>query len=218
MEKSYYSSVCSLSCMKDFKQLSRCLWNSNTCFGCSIPTRVDVSETFSADQLSFRILSGLFQSCSLPENLWTALIQLWTALKTEIFRAKNQRWNSADFSWNRADNHCEAFWNSSYHSWFSPETTLYISEFCVCLPILVLTGLFCNFSLGKLGYYAFWIFISYCFSANTRSFLFRKLLQESSSLTISGNCDLIFFLQKIVLILFPQIRSRKPQILSCLEI
>ena len=57
--------------------------------------RVDVSETFSADQLWFRILSGLFQRCSLPENLWTALIQLWTALKTEIFRAENQRWNSA---------------------------------------------------------------------------------------------------------------------------
>ena len=55
-------------------------------------SRVDVSETFSADQLWFRILSGLFQRCSLPENLWTALIQLWTALKTEIFRAKNQRW------------------------------------------------------------------------------------------------------------------------------
>ena len=55
-------------------------------------TRVDVSETFSADQLWFRILSGLFQRCSLPENLWTALIQLWTALKTEICRAKNQRW------------------------------------------------------------------------------------------------------------------------------
>ena len=53
-----------------------------------LPSRVDVSETFSADQLWFRILSGLFQRCSLPENLWTAL-------KTEIFRAKNQRWNSA---------------------------------------------------------------------------------------------------------------------------
>ena len=53
------------------------------------------SQTFSADQLWFRILSGLFQRCSLPENLWTALIQLWTALKTEIFRAKNQQWNSA---------------------------------------------------------------------------------------------------------------------------
>ena len=58
-------------------------------------TLVDVSETFSADQLWFRILSGLFQRCSLPENLWTALIHLWTALKTQIFRAQNQRWNSA---------------------------------------------------------------------------------------------------------------------------
>ena len=70
-------------------------------------TRVDVSETFSADQLWFRILSGLFQRCSIPENLWTALIQLWTALKTEIFRAKksalNQSCFSADFFWNRAE-------------------------------------------------------------------------------------------------------------------
>ena len=49
-------------------------------------TRVDVSETFSADQLWFRILSGLFQRCSLPENLWTALIQLWTALIFQQFR------------------------------------------------------------------------------------------------------------------------------------
>ena len=54
----------------------------------NIISRVDVSETFSADQLWFRTISGLFQRCSLPENLWTAL-------KTEIFRAKNQRWNSA---------------------------------------------------------------------------------------------------------------------------
>ena len=79
-------------------------------------TRVDVSETFSADQLWFRILSGLFQRRSLPENLWTALIQLWTVLKTEIFRAKNQRWNSADFLWNRADselNSADFLWNSS---------------------------------------------------------------------------------------------------------
>ena len=64
-------------------------------FSSAMEPRVDVSETFSADQLWFRILSGLFQRCSLPENLWTALIQLWTALKTEIFRAKYQRWNSA---------------------------------------------------------------------------------------------------------------------------
>ena len=79
-------------------------------------SRVDVSETFSADQLWFRILSGLFQRCSLPENLWTTLIQLWTALKTEIFRAKNQRWNSAVQLWNRADselNSVDFLWNSS---------------------------------------------------------------------------------------------------------
>ena len=41
---------------------------------------VDVSETFSADQLWFRTISGLFQRCSLPENLWAALFQFWTAL------------------------------------------------------------------------------------------------------------------------------------------
>ena len=94
-----------------------------TCVTCSLPAkkvcllaRVDVSETFSADQLWFRILSVLFQRCSLPENLWTALIQLWTAMKTEIFRAKNQRWNSADFLWNRADselNSADFLWNRS---------------------------------------------------------------------------------------------------------
>ena len=230
-----------------------------------LTTRVDVSETFNAYQLWFRIPSGLFQRCSLPENLWTALIQLWTALKTESFRAKNQRWNSAHFLWNRADSELnsadflwnradfhwnsaetpnfqseknqlwisavsalifpetelitteafgEAVWNSSYHSWFSPETTLNIPEICVFQFLFVLTGLFCNFSPGKIRYYAFWIIISYCFSANTRSFIFRKLLQESSSLTVSGNCFLIIFLQKIDLILFPQIFSRKPQILS----
>ena len=154
-------------------------------------TRVDVSETFSADQLWFRILSGLFQCCSLPENLWTELIQSWTALifsetalKLEIFRAKNQRWIravSALFSlkqsWTalifsetalknqkfRAKKNqlwisavsalifaeielitTEAFWNSSYHSWSSPETTLNIPE--ICLPFLVLTGLLQFFS------------------------------------------------------------------------
>ena len=41
---------------------------------------VDVSETFSADQHWFRIVSDLFQRCSLPENLSTAIIELWTAL------------------------------------------------------------------------------------------------------------------------------------------
>ena len=74
-------------------------------------SRVDVSETFSADQLWFRILSGLFQRCSLPENLWTALIQLWTALKTEFFRAENQCWNGAVQLWHRADS--DFLWDSS---------------------------------------------------------------------------------------------------------
>ena len=58
-------------------------------------TRVDVSEAFSADQLWFRILSGLFQRCSLPENLWTALIQLWNRADSEL--------NSADFLWNSSE-------------------------------------------------------------------------------------------------------------------
>ena len=47
--------------------------------------RVDLTETFSANQLWFRIFSCLFQHCSLPGNLWTAL-------ETKIFWAKNQRW------------------------------------------------------------------------------------------------------------------------------
>ena len=51
---------------------------------------VDASEALSANQFRFRIISGLFQRCSLPENLWTAL-------KTKTFRAKNQRCLSPDF-------------------------------------------------------------------------------------------------------------------------
>ena len=56
---------------------------------------MDVSETFGADQLWLSKNSGLSQRCSLPENLWTAVIQLWTALKTKFFRAKSQSWNNA---------------------------------------------------------------------------------------------------------------------------
>ena len=84
-------------------------------------TRVEVSDRFSADQLWFRILSGLFRRCSLPENLWTALIQLWTALKTEIFRAKNQRCCSSVSLWNSADselNSADFLWNSAEQRWF----------------------------------------------------------------------------------------------------
>ena len=60
-------------------------------------SRVDVSETCSADQFWFRMFSGLFQHCSFAENFWTALIQLWTAVKTKAFGAKNQRWTTLTF-------------------------------------------------------------------------------------------------------------------------
>ena len=300
-------------------------------------TRVDVSEIFSADKLWFRILSGLFQRCSLPENLWTALIQLWTALKTEILRAKNQRWNSADFLWNRADSELnsadflwnsaetgnfqskkisaeselfqrwfslkqswfslkqrwntkfseqkisavsalifsetelttvEAFWNSSYHSWFSPETTLNIPEFCV-FQFLSSPDFFAIFLQGnvditlfrylyliasrqklqripflptyaKLKSYGFWKLRSHYFSAKNRSYsLSADFFQETPDLEISGILDLSLFSQistgklrsylswkfrnysamaKLYLVLFPQIFSKKPQILRSLEI
>ena len=272
-----------------------------------IVSRVDVSETISADQLWFRILSDLFQRCSLPENLWTALIQLWTALKTEIFRAKNQRWNSADFLWNRADSELnsadflwnsaetgnfqskkisaeselfqrwsslkqswfslkqrwntkfseqkisaeselfqswfslkqswtalifsetelitvEAFWNSSYHSWFSPEITLNIPEFCV-FQFLSSPDFFAIFLQGnvditlfgylyliasrqklqrihflptyaKLKYYGFWELRSHYFSAKNRSYsLSADFFQETPDLEISGILDLSLFSQ-----------------------
>ena len=61
-------------------------------------SRVDVTEIFSANQLWFRIISGLFQRSSQPENLWAALIHFWTALKTKIFRTKNQ--HHSDFELN----------------------------------------------------------------------------------------------------------------------
>ena len=49
-------------------------------------TRMDASETFNADQLWFRNVSVLIQGCSLPENLWTTLIQSWTMLIFNGFR------------------------------------------------------------------------------------------------------------------------------------
>ena len=66
-----------LKCLFFFKTIHLLLKFSLVVLNC---TRVDVSETFSANQLWFRILSGLFQRCSLPENLWGKLIQSWTAL------------------------------------------------------------------------------------------------------------------------------------------
>ena len=58
-------------------------------FLCSVIqiTQVDVSETFRVDQLCFRIISGLFERCSLPENLQTELIQLWTAVYNKKFQS-----------------------------------------------------------------------------------------------------------------------------------
>ena len=49
-------------------------------------TRVDVSETVSADQLWFRNASVLIQRCSLPENLLTALNSSETALTFDGFK------------------------------------------------------------------------------------------------------------------------------------
>ena len=62
-----------------------------------------------------RKISSLFQSCSLPENLWTALIQLWAALKTkfpELRISAEQCCLSADFLWNSADSKLNSadFW------------------------------------------------------------------------------------------------------------
>ena len=50
------------------------------------------SQTHSALINSDSEFSRLFQRCSLPENLWTALIQLWTTLNSSEmkgFGAKN---------------------------------------------------------------------------------------------------------------------------------
>ena len=108
-------------------------------------SRVDLSETFSAEQLWFRIISGLFQRCSLPENLWTALIQLWTALKTEIFGDKNQRWNTADLAlifsetamkssdfWRIQNDNCGSFFNF-WRDFGSTSVLRHIMQ--ICSPI-----------------------------------------------------------------------------------
>ena len=107
------------------------------------------------NQRWIRAVSALF----FLKQSWTALIFSETelifsekALKHQIFRAKNQRWIravSALFSLKQSWTSLifaetelittKAFWNSSYHSWSSPETTLNIPE--ICLPFLVLTRL-----------------------------------------------------------------------------
>ena len=43
----------------------------------------NVSERLSADQLWFRIISGLFQSCSFPEKLWSSAEQRWFSNNSE---------------------------------------------------------------------------------------------------------------------------------------
>ena len=78
------------------------------CFRRHHLTRVDVSETFNADQHWFRITSGLFQRCSLPENLWTALISSETELVDQRWcflcslnqhRKTSKLWNSPVQRW-----------------------------------------------------------------------------------------------------------------------
>ena len=82
----------------------------------------------------------------------------------------------------------EAFWNSFYHSWFSPETTLNIPEFCV-FQFLSSQDFFCNFSPRKPRYYAFWKIRSYSSTSN--------FPRETSDLTLSGTLDLIPFWQNL---------------------
>ena len=149
-----------------------------------IVTRVDVSETFSADQLWFRILSGLFQRCSLPENLWTALIQLWTALKTEIFRAKNQRWNSAVKLWNRADselNSADFLWNSSETGNFqSKKNQLRISAVSALIfpeRKLIPTEAFLNSS------HLYWFSPETTLTSRDILFIFRKFCRKAQILS-----------------------------------
>ena len=89
-------------------------------------SRVDVSKKFSADQLWFRIISGLFERSLLPENLWTAPIQLrqrWKRKFSELRISADFHWNSADsklnsvdFLWNSADSELSSvdfLWNSA---------------------------------------------------------------------------------------------------------
>ena len=44
---------------------------------------------------------SLIQRCTLPGNLWAALIQLWSALKNHLFWATKSALNSARFLWER---------------------------------------------------------------------------------------------------------------------
>ena len=175
-----------------------------------ITSRVDVSETFSAHQLWFRVISGLFQRYSLPENLWTAL-------KTEIFRAKNQRWNSADFIWNRADSELNSayfLWNRADFLLNSAETPNFQSK-----KISTESELFQRWFSLKESWYPLkpseTALIIPGFPLRQRwtsrdiLFFFRKLLQESSDLKLSWKFRKKYsVMAKLDLVLFPQIFSR----------
>ena len=86
-------------------------------------------------------------------NFPESVISKFPCWKTKNSEQKNQLWISADFLWNRADNRWSLLkqllsflifpWGNAEHPWN------------LCLPILVLTGLFCNFSPGDLRSDAF---------------------------------------------------------------
>ena len=119
--------------------------------------------------------SELFQRCSLwnrAEQRWYSLKQRWKIKNSEQKKtALNQCCFSADFRWNRADNHWSLLkqlfsflilpWDNDEHPWNLSSISCPRRTFAIFLK-------------GKLRYYAFWIIISYCFSANTRSFIFRE--------------------------------------------
>ena len=198
------------------------------CFSAVHYLKISEQRWFSSEQrwkrkfseLKISAETALFSSETELIQSWTALVFSETALKLEIFRAKksalNQSWFSADFLWNRA----EQRWFSLTQRWKTknPEqgkSALNQRCFSADFPWKRADT---HWSLLK-QLSSFLIFpwdnaehpeTSHSFSAN--------FCRKAQILSFPGNLEIIPLGQKIDLILFPQIFSRKPQISSSLEI
>ena len=128
----------------------------------------------------------------------------------QIFKAKNQLWIRAVSALIFSETElitAEVLWNGSNQSWFSlrQRWTSLNSVSSNSRPHRIL---FYNFS-RKLRYYAFWIIVFYCFSAETRSLHFLRT--SAGKLKFYGFSEFRshYFPIKIVLIVISQISAGK---------
>ena len=166
--------------------------------------------------------SALNQSCFSADFLWNRADFLWNSAETPNFQSKKISSESALIFSETELITPEAFCNSSYHSWFPPETTLNIPEFCVFqflsspeffaiflhgnLNITLSGYLIASRQILDLSFFANFcrkakvlrflgIAISLFFCKNRSSSLSADFLQETPDPKLSGNLDLSLFSQ-----------------------